>query len=597
MYASFFGLRELPFNNTPDPRFFYATRDNEEARASLIYAVQERKGFVLLTGEVGAGKTLVSRMMLRHFGSRIAFATINHALGTGGDLLESICTEFELPVEPDSSHTHLVRMFHDFLLAKFGQDIPVVLVLDEAQTLPIDAFEQVRMIGNLEADDAKLLQVAIVGQPELQRMFASPALRQLRQRIFRSFHLPALSREETEAYIHHRLSVAGATRLDIFDSDAIERIYEHSRGLPRIINTLCDNAMLSGYSADQSLVDSQLVESVIRQMMAFGETRGEGYQPASRHATHARPEAVEAQSPQPATYDPFQAQAFGVPFAHQQVSHGASSASHTFPASPPTDYSIDQHAYCVLRDEMVLMARDVRSRMAELDKRLAMIEKRVVDAPGSFSGLKTMSAQLRPLFKRVDSLADERAADMEEVARREGDMRKLAAKAKIVVGEVRRVFDGLKQAGAKTRQLERDAQQTCHSLITQTERAKRLADKLSHLASRVMREEIGHVASGVPIKEASMPVEQAESFPPQGHTAGADQQQFQKVLSNARESLSDLRTFARSGSAGWAGKSQHERGVNGSRTADPPIQRLADEVDSLLQIVEPGIKSSSNPTA
>ena len=139
MYAEFFGLRELPFNNTPDPRFFFSTPDHDEALASLIYAVQERKGFVLLTGEVGAGKTLVSRMMLKHFGGQITFASVHHAIQGAGDLLEALCSEFELTVEPGASRNKLVHTLHDFLLAEFGKDVPVVLVLDEAQALSVSS--------------------------------------------------------------------------------------------------------------------------------------------------------------------------------------------------------------------------------------------------------------------------------------------------------------------------------------------------------------------------------------------------------------------------------------------------------------------------
>lgn len=263
MYTEFFGLRELPFNNTPDPRFFYSTPDHEEALASLIYAVKERKGFVLLTGEVGAGKTLVSRLMIKHFGGTIAFANINHAIKDSGDLVESLCAEFELPHERQASNAYLVRTLHDFLLAKFAQNTPVVLVLDEAQTLPVEAFEQLRMIGNLEADDAKLLQIAIVGQPELQTMFQSNALRQLRQRLFRSFHLPALNRNATEGYIRHRLQVAGGSEPALFGPRCIDAIHKASRGLPRLINTLCDNILLSAYSADRRHFDTPFVENVI----------------------------------------------------------------------------------------------------------------------------------------------------------------------------------------------------------------------------------------------------------------------------------------------------------------------------------------------
>jgi type II secretory pathway predicted ATPase ExeA len=263
MYAEFFGLRELPFNNTPDPRFFYSTPDHEEALASLIYAVKEKKGFVLLTGEVGAGKTLVSRLMLKHFAGTIAFANVNHAIRDSGDLIESMCAEFELPCNREDSNAQRVRTLHDFLLARFAQNVPVVLVLDEAQNLSVDAFEQLRMIGNLEADDAKLLQIVIVGQPELQTLFQSAILRQLRQRLFRSFHLPALDGPSVDGYIRHRLTVAGARDAGFFGSAGAALIHRASRGLPRLINTLCDNAMLSAYSAGRTHLDTDFLETVL----------------------------------------------------------------------------------------------------------------------------------------------------------------------------------------------------------------------------------------------------------------------------------------------------------------------------------------------
>jgi general secretion pathway protein A len=273
MYAAHFGLREPPFNNTPDPRFFLTTSDHEEALACLIYAVQEMKGYVLLTGEVGTGKTLLVRMMLRRFGDRIASSVINNTCLAADDLLAAICSEFALSVAPGASRFDRLAALQDYLLAQYAANVPVVLVLDEAQNLSDDAFEQIRMIGNLEADDAKLLQIVIVGQPELRQRFRAHRLRQLRQRLFRSFHLSALSAEETARYIRHRLAVAAtgtharSTPLqDVFDPDALEVTYAFSGGLPRLINTACDNALLSAYAADRRTVDEPFMRGVIAQL-------------------------------------------------------------------------------------------------------------------------------------------------------------------------------------------------------------------------------------------------------------------------------------------------------------------------------------------
>ncbi len=272
MYASFFGLRELPFNNTPDPRFFFSTPDHEEALASLIYAIAEGKGFVVLTGEVGAGKTLVTRLMLRHFSTGIEFASVNNSQVNANELLHSVCSEFNIDAPANATTVELTRMLQDFLLSSFAMNKPVVLMLDEAQALTREAFEQIRMIGNLEADDAKLLQIVIVGQPELQEMFEANDMRQLRQRIFRSFHLGALTRSQTEGYIFHRLSVAGASFPEkILSASAIDAIYEYSQGLPRLINTLCDNAMLSSYAADTAEIDGPFIKNVINQMMTVAQ--------------------------------------------------------------------------------------------------------------------------------------------------------------------------------------------------------------------------------------------------------------------------------------------------------------------------------------
>ena len=276
MYAAHFGLRDPPFNNTPDPRFFRATADHEEALACLVYAVQERKGFTLLTGEVGAGKTLIARMMLRHFGDGIASAMITNTSLNTDDLLAAVCSEFDIDIPAKATRFDRIDALQDYLLAEFAANRPVALVLDEAQNLSDDTFEQLRMIGNLEADDAKLLQIVIVGQPELRRRFAAEHMCQLNQRIFRSFHLPALSRQTCTDYIRHRLCVARGTpnpddvdeplTNSVFDDEAIDAIYAFSRGLPRLINTACDNAMLCAFAADRRTIDRPFMQEVVAQL-------------------------------------------------------------------------------------------------------------------------------------------------------------------------------------------------------------------------------------------------------------------------------------------------------------------------------------------
>lgn len=285
MYAHHFGLSELPFNNTPDPRFFFSTPEHDEALATLIYAVSESKGFVALTGEVGTGKTLISRLMLRHFGPRIASACINHSCGSARDLLYLIGVEYQLDVDPGDCPAELIRLLQDYLLSRYATNTPALLVLDEAQALAPDALEMLRTIGNLEADNAKLLQVVILGQPELRQWFRSREARPLRQRVFRFFHLPALNREQCAGYVRHRLHVAGSENPELFAASTMDLIYGFSQGLPRAVNTLCDNALLSAYAAGHPTIDRSFLQTVIDEMMAVHD---------------AEPDVSDAHPPSPA---------------------------------------------------------------------------------------------------------------------------------------------------------------------------------------------------------------------------------------------------------------------------------------------------------
>lgn len=468
MYANFFGLRELPFNNTPDPRFFLSTPDHEEAVASLIYAVKERKGFVLLTGEVGAGKTLVSRLMLRHFGTTIAFATINHAVSGARDLLEAVCGEFEIDIPERASNNQIVRALHDYLLVKFSQDVPVVLVLDEAQNLPVEAFEQLRTIGNLEADDAKLLQIAIVGQPELREKFASPALRQLRQRVFRSFHLPALDRTMTESYIRHRLDVAGGEGVEVFTKDAIEAIWRRSRGLPRIINALCDNAMLSAYSSDERSIDGKMIDAVIEQMMpedaaeTSAEVAGGFRQPAAaRHVPSAGRSAAEE-----------------VRERVQQLSHSAG----LVPASAGERRSSARltPTHAAFPSSPVVAPVEASSVSPA---RLQAIEHALKSSPATVVEARTAQASLDPMLRQARSLLHRMTSAADELRHREGEVRRACDHAGRLVRTMQSLGGKYEQTAERAARVDMKASGASSRLAEQTQRAQELADRLSRMCA------------------------------------------------------------------------------------------------------------------
>lgn len=271
MYCDYFGLSHLPFNNTPDPRFFYETPDHEEALASLLYAAEERKGFALVTGEVGAGKTLLCRLLLNRLGAGARTAVITNTRLGPRDLLMAICREFEIQIASDATITEISAALEQFLLDQYARNRLAVVILDEAQNLPLESFEELRLLGNLEADDAKLMQVLILGQPELQHAFRLPSMKQLQQRLFRSFHLTAMDRDVTEGYANHRLRVAGLKEdRKLFTPGAIDAVYRHSEGIPRLVNQICDNTLLAAYTKSTSEIGESLVEEVVEQLLVRG---------------------------------------------------------------------------------------------------------------------------------------------------------------------------------------------------------------------------------------------------------------------------------------------------------------------------------------
>jgi general secretion pathway protein A len=260
MYLAFFGIAEKPFAITPDPRYLYLSARHADALAHLIYGINEAGGFIQLTGEVGTGKTTTIRSLLARAPKNAEIALILNPRLSPGEFLLALCEELGLGADDSSlvNTKELVDLLNRYLLRAHAQGRRVVLIVDEAQNLAPEVLEHIRLLTNLETETQKLLQIILIGQPELRKLLAREDLRQLAQRITGRYHLDPLSRQETAAYVRHRMRVAGATA-DIFTRGALREVYNVSRGIPRVINIICDRALLGAYTQDLHQVPGALV--------------------------------------------------------------------------------------------------------------------------------------------------------------------------------------------------------------------------------------------------------------------------------------------------------------------------------------------------
>lgn len=266
MYEDFLGFDRAPFNNTPDTAFYFPSERHDEALAQLLYTVQARKGFAVVTGEIGAGKTTLCRSLLRQFDEdSTVTALITNPRLTGIQLLYSIAREFGLDVD-QANRVAILDAINEFLIEMLAQDKNVVLIIDEAQNLPLSTLEEVRLISNLETETEKLVQILLLGQPELRRKLEHPSLTQLRQRIAMRFHLTALDEEEMIRYIQHRMRIAGPHHRTRFSTRAMAIIYRYSRGVPRLVNLVCDRALLTAFTEDTNKIGAKVAIEAIREI-------------------------------------------------------------------------------------------------------------------------------------------------------------------------------------------------------------------------------------------------------------------------------------------------------------------------------------------
>ena len=290
MYQEFFGLRELPFDLSPDPRYLYLTARHSEALANLQYGISARKGLTLLVGEAGTGKTTLVRAALESKACRSARALyLNNPTLTRGEFLEFLADGFGLGSDAAASKARLLKQLERELISRRQRGVITALVIDEAQSLPYELLEEIRLLANIETNTEKLLPLVLAGQPELADRLNEPSLRQLKQRVALRCTLGSLTREETSAYITGRIRHAGGERAQLFTPEAVELIYHHSRGVPRTISVICDNALVSGFALQQKPVGVTIAQEVCRDFDFHSATE-------SRHVAH-EPALVAVRTP------------------------------------------------------------------------------------------------------------------------------------------------------------------------------------------------------------------------------------------------------------------------------------------------------------
>lgn len=263
MYRKFYGFKERPFEITPDPKFVYLSEIHQEALAHLQYAVREGKGFSVITGEAGTGKTMLVHVLLNKLDGRVRTCYIFNPILDRADFLNYVCDDLGIKSDGMKSRGQSLMALHDFLLDCFARDEKVFLIIDEAQCLEPELLQEVRLLTNLETSKNKLLHVILLGQPELNQILEERRFRPLKQRITVRYHLRSLRLKETKEYILYRLKRAGSRNLSLFNNGAVKEIYNYSKGIPRLINIVCDNALLTGFSLEETRIGKTIIRDVV----------------------------------------------------------------------------------------------------------------------------------------------------------------------------------------------------------------------------------------------------------------------------------------------------------------------------------------------
>ncbi|MHC0055462.1 ExeA family protein [Actibacterium sp. D379-3] len=269
MYSDFFGLSERPFTLLPDPGFLYWSKQHKSAFSVLEFGILSRAPITMVTGEIGAGKTTLLQALLTRIEDDLTVGLISNAQGGRGELMQWVLNAFSVTVAATESYVQMFQKLQDFLVSEYAEGRRVILIIDEAQNLSVEGLEEIRMLTNINANKDELIQLILVGQPELRDIVRQPGMRQLAQRIAASFHLSAMDAETVAAYVAHRLRIAGGSGTE-FTPEALAKIYDVTGGVPRLVNQLCDFSMLYAWSRETRKVTGEVVQEVLADGVFFG---------------------------------------------------------------------------------------------------------------------------------------------------------------------------------------------------------------------------------------------------------------------------------------------------------------------------------------
>jgi general secretion pathway protein A len=290
MYESFYGFKEKPFDLHPDPDYLYMSRVHENTYVHLEYAILQNKGFVVVTGEIGSGKTTLLNYLLNQISGNLQVGLVNNTNILPSEFLKMVCKEFELDPRT-SDKAELIDIFSGFLIEQFAAGERVVLIIDEAQNLTNDTMEEIRMLSNIETEKHHLIQIILVGQPELRFKLQQSNLKQFAQRVTVHCHLKGLEKDEVKEYVEHRLEVGGSERIDIFDPETIEKISDYSLGIPRLIDILCDSALVYKIADGLETISTAILDNVYEELKALGTFTDYDVKPSANPPT-TKPSSV-----------------------------------------------------------------------------------------------------------------------------------------------------------------------------------------------------------------------------------------------------------------------------------------------------------------